>query len=181
MKQLSTSVSILGSSLIFPYGTHHHLTYYSLSKKVSCYFNESRDFNSLLNPHGLEQCLSQCICSAYMTINTPVQNMLLEKSSSMSFAKSIFSYIYIYIYISYNYIYLCIHTYTHIHTPSGTSGKESACQHARLKRLRFYPWVGKIPWRRAWQSTPVFLPGESSWTEEPDGLRSIGLQRVGHN
>ena len=23
------------------------------------------------------------------------------------------------------------------------------------------PWVGKIPWRRAWQSTPVFLPGES--------------------
>ena len=122
-------------------------------------------FNSLLNPHGLEQCLSQCICSAYMMINTPVQNMLLEKSSSMSFAKSIFSYIY----ISYNYIYLCIHTYTHthIHTPSGTSGKESACQHARLKRLRFYPWVGKIPWRRAWQSTPVFLPGE------PHGQRSL--------
>ena len=25
----------------------------------------------------------------------------------------------------------------------------------------FDPWVGKIPWRRAWQPTPVFLPGES--------------------
>ena len=25
-------------------------------------------------------------------------------------------------------------------------------------------WVGKIPWRRAWQPTPVFLPGESPWT-----------------
>ena len=25
----------------------------------------------------------------------------------------------------------------------------------------FNPWVGKIPWRRKWQSTPVFLPGES--------------------
>ena len=25
---------------------------------------------------------------------------------------------------------------------------------------QFYPLVGKIPWRRAWQSTPVFLPGE---------------------
>ena len=25
----------------------------------------------------------------------------------------------------------------------------------------FNPWVGKIPWRRAWQPTPVFLPGES--------------------
>ena len=31
----------------------------------------------------------------------------------------------------------------------------------RLKRYRFSPWVGKIPWRRAWQPTPVFLPGES--------------------
>ena len=29
------------------------------------------------------------------------------------------------------------------------------------KRQRFNPWVGKIPSRRAWQPTPVFLPGES--------------------
>ena len=28
-------------------------------------------------------------------------------------------------------------------------------------RSRFNPWVGKIPWRRAQQPTPVFLPGES--------------------
>ena len=28
-------------------------------------------------------------------------------------------------------------------------------------RPGFDPWVGKIPWRRKWQSTPVFLPGES--------------------
>ena len=31
-------------------------------------------------------------------------------------------------------------------------------------------WVGKAPWRRAWQPAPVFLPGESPWTEEPGGL-----------
>ena len=31
----------------------------------------------------------------------------------------------------------------------------------RHKRWGFDPWVGKIPWRRAWQPTPVFLPGES--------------------
>ena len=31
----------------------------------------------------------------------------------------------------------------------------------RHGRHRFYPWVGKIPWRRAWQPTSVFLPGES--------------------
>ena len=32
-------------------------------------------------------------------------------------------------------------------------------------------WVGKIPWRRAWQLTPAFLPGESHG-EEPGGLES---------
>ena len=46
---------------------------------------------------------------------------------------------------------------------------------------KFYPWVKKIPWRRAWQPTPGFLPGESPWTEEPGGLQSMGSQRVGHD
>ena len=36
--------------------------------------------------------------------------------------------------------------------------KESACQ---CKRRRFDPWIRKILWRRAWQPTPVFLPGKS--------------------
>ena len=31
--------------------------------------------------------------------------------------------------------------------------------------------VGKIPWRRKWQPTAVFLSGESPWTEEPGGLK----------
>ena len=30
-----------------------------------------------------------------------------------------------------------------------------------VKRCGFDPWVRKIPWRREWQPTPVFLPGES--------------------
>ena len=44
--------------------------------------------------------------------------------------------------------------------PGGASGKESACHFRRLKRLWFDPRVGKIPWRRKWQPTPVFLPGK---------------------
>ena len=44
--------------------------------------------------------------------------------------------------------------------PGGASGKEPARQYRRYKRYRFDPWVGKIPWRRAQQPTPVFLPGE---------------------
>ena len=59
---------------------------------------------------------------------------------------------------------------------------DPACQCRRHKRRRFSPWVGKIPWRRAWPPTPVFLPGE------PQGERSLGgcspwmgSHRVGHN
>ena len=34
-------------------------------------------------------------------------------------------------------------------------------------KFQFHPWVGKIPWRRAWQPTPVVFPGE------PRGQRSL--------
>ena len=30
-----------------------------------------------------------------------------------------------------------------------------------VARTRFDPWIGKIPWKRKWQPTPVFLPGKS--------------------
>ena len=40
--------------------------------------------------------------------------------------------------------------------PGWLSSKEYACQ---CRRGGFLPWVRKIPWRRAWQRTPVFLPG----------------------
>ena len=36
-------------------------------------------------------------------------------------------------------------------------GKESTCQ---CRRLQFNPWVGRIPWRRAWEPTPGLFPGE---------------------
>ena len=45
--------------------------------------------------------------------------------------------------------------------PGGSDGQESVCQCRRCKRHWFDPWVGKMPWRRKWQPTPVFLPGES--------------------
>ena len=44
-----------------------------------------------------------------------------------------------------------------------------------------WPRVGMIPQRREWIPMPVFLPGESPWTEEPEGLQSMGSQRVGHD
>ena len=39
----------------------------------------------------------------------------------------------------------------------------------------------KIPWRRAWQPTSVFLPGEFHGQRQPDGLQSMGSIRVGHD
>jgi len=62
--------------------------------------------------------------------------------------------------------------------PSDANGKESACQCRRHKRPEFNIWVGKIPWRRAWQPTPVFLPGETHRQEEPGGLQSIESQTL---
>ena len=43
----------------------------------------------------------------------------------------------------------------------GASGKKPTCQCRRCKRPWFDLWVEKISWRRAWQPTPVLLPGES--------------------
>ena len=60
--------------------------------------------------------------------------------------------------------------------PGGSDGKESA---HNCRKPRFNPWVGKILWRKEWQSTPGFLPGEShGWTVESGGPQSMGSQRV---
>ena len=42
------------------------------------------------------------------------------------------------------------------------------------------PLFRKLPWKRKWQPTPVFLPGESC-RQRTDGLLSIGSQRIGHS
>ena len=42
--------------------------------------------------------------------------------------------------------------------PRWLSGKESTCQCRRCRKLVSDPWVRKIPWRKKWQPTPVFLP-----------------------
>ena len=48
-------------------------------------------------------------------------------------------------------------------------------------RGTFHPWVGKILWGRARQPTPVSLPRESPWKEEPGRLQSTGSHIVGHD
>ena len=52
--------------------------------------------------------------------------------------------------------------------PGDASGKEPTCQCRRHKSRRFDPWVGKTPWRKAWQTTPVVF-----FLENPHGQRSL--------
>ena len=71
--------------------------------------------------------------------------------------------------------------YTHVKGfPGGSDGKESPAMWDTWFKLRFDSWVGKIPWRRVWQPTLVFLPGESPCIKQPGGLQSMESQRVGH-
>ena len=72
--------------------------------------------------------------------------------------------------------------------PWWLSGKESACQ---CRGLEFSPWSRKIPWRRKWQPTPVFLPrkshgqrslvGYSPWgCKEPDVTERLTHTHTAH-
>ena len=63
--------------------------------------------------------------------------------------------------------------------PGGTSGKEPACQCRTHKRPRLNPWVRKIPWGRAWQPTPVFLPGEFHGQRSLEGYSLLGHKESG--
>ena len=56
------------------------------------------------------------------------------------------------------FVYYCGYT---VGFPGEAVVQESTCQCRRCKRRGFHSWVRKIPWRRKWQPTPVFLPGKS--------------------
>ena len=58
------------------------------------------------------------------------------------------------------------------------SGEESTCQY---RRLGFDPWIRKIPWRREWQPTPVFLPGKSRGQKNLVSYSPWGHKRGGHD
>ena len=74
-------------------------------------------------------------------------------------------------------IYLFFHQ--HMGLLCSATGKKPTCKCRRHKRPRFDPWVRKILWRRARQSTSLFSLGQSPWTEEPGEIQSTWPQRDG--
>ena len=65
--------------------------------------------------------------------------------------------------------------------PRSHNGKESSCQCRRYKRCEFNPWVRKIPGRRKWKPTPVFLPGKFCGQRSLEGHSPWGHKRVRHD
>ena len=63
----------------------------------------------------------------------------------------------------------------HQRLPWWLSGNEPACQ---CRRCPFDPWVRNVPWRRKWQPTPVFLPGESHGQRSLVGCSPWGCKRI---
>ena len=71
---------------------------------------------------------------------------------------------------------LCyVHLPSYLGFPGGTSSKEPTCQ---CRRHGLNSWVGKVPWRRAWQAPPVFLPGESHGQKSLVTVHRVALSRT---
>ena len=64
-----------------------------------------------------------------------------------------------------------LHSFHMLDFPGGSDSKSIYLQ---CGKPRFDPWVGKIPWRRKWQPTPVFLPGDSQGQRSLVGCRLWG-------
>ena len=77
-----------------------------------------------------------------------------------------------------DHVYLFHHFIHRIWATWWLSVKESACQ---CRKPEFDPWVGKIPWRRKWQATVEFLPGESHGPRSLAGYSLWDHKRLGHN
>ena len=86
----------------------------------------------------------------------------------------------------YQYVYVFKYTCNHNGLPSWLKRERI---HLQCKRPGFDPWVGKMPWRRAWQPTPVFLPGGFDGQRSLEGYSPWGPKEsdmpeqlsIGHN
>ena len=62
--------------------------------------------------------------------------------------------------------------------PGRSEGKESALNAGDMGLI---PWLRRSPWRREWQLTTVFLPGDFHGQRSLVGYKTLGLQRVRHD
>jgi len=71
-----------------------------------------------------------------------------------------------------------LYIYMDLGLPQWLSGFRICLQCRRHRRLRFDTWVGKIPYRRKWQSTPVLLPGKFHRQRNLAGYSPMGKKEL---
>ena len=102
-------------------------------------------------------------------------------SEAFSLSLSLFFYPYIPSLEDLTQSFICSYYVIKLIIPPGdASGKEPTCQCRRPQTHGFDPWSGTIPWKRKWQPTPVFLPGESHEQSSLAGCGPWG-RRVRHD
>ena len=72
-----------------------------------------------------------------------------------------------------------LHSFIQSGLPRWCSGKESTCQCRSHRGCEFNSWVGKIPWRRKWQPTPVLFTGKFHGQESLAGYSPWGCRESG--
>ena len=75
---------------------------------------------------------------------------------------------------THTYIYTYVYIHIYVDFPGGSEGKESACD----ERSGFEPWIGKIPWRRGWQPSPVSLSGKFHGQRSPASYSPCGCKEL---
>ena len=88
-------------------------------------------------------------------------------------------YVSLFVSISYCFDYHSLEMYSEV---KRTSMVNQTVKNLQCRRLGFNSRIGKVPWRRKWQPTPVFLPKESQGQRRLAGyMQSMWLQRAGHD
>ena len=131
-------------------------------ERIQVWFNNTSVCNNAsFSEHWEGLSLQDCFreLASFPRINLYVR-VLINKSLPLSLATGEEGKLYFPVSISYADTDSIISIST-LSCKGGAGSKEPACQCRRRKRCGFHPWVGKIPWRRKWPPTPVFLPGES--------------------
>ena len=142
---------------------------------ISCVF-----FITLCSPDGI---LSPHMSCSASVINKGAGRELSTKEVILTSSGEVDRYHHSYILLIHCHCDLCMWLYFKPRFPGGTNGKEPGCQCRRGKRWGFDPLAGKILWRRAWQPTPVFLPGKCHGRRSlagysPQGCKEWGMTEV---
>ena len=108
------------------------------------------------------------------------QKFVIQVSARVASPETSFYLLWMTVFSPYLYIVFLLYIYFCVYTSlvALVVKKKPACQCRRHRKHGFYPWVGKIPWRRAWPPTPVFLPGESHGSSSHGGAWWATVHRV---